>query len=101
MPSNPAMNSLLMQQAILMQYNMLQQQQQQQQGMMLPIQNQANNNQLAQMMMMQGQGINGTLGAPQVFPNVQMPAIQPVENGVALNKEEESTPTKVGQTESV
>ena len=101
MQSNLAMNPLMMQQAILMQYNMLQQQQQQ--GMMLPIQNQANN-QLAQMLMMQGQGINQSsiLGAPQVFPNVQMPAIQPVENGLlASNKEEESTSTKVGQTESV
>jgi len=101
MPSNPDMNSLLMQQAILMQYNMMQQQQ----GMMLPIQNQANNNnQLAQMMMMQGQGINQSsiLGAPQVHSGVLgMPAVQPVQNvPVALNKEE-STPTKVGQTESV
>jgi len=100
MPTNPAMNSLLMQQAILMQYNMMQQQQ----GMVLPIQNQANNNHLAQMMMMQGQGINQSsiLGAPQVHSGVLgMPAVQPVQNvPVALNKEE-STPTKVGQTESV
>ena len=100
MPSNPAMNSLLMQQAILMQYNMMQQQ-----GMMLPIQNQANNNQLAQMMMMQGQGINQSsiLGAPQVHSGVLgMPAVQPVQNvPVALNKEESTSPTKVGQTESV
>jgi len=99
MPTNPDMNSLLMQQAILMQYNMMQQQ-----GMVLPIQNQANNNQLAQIMMMQGQGINQSsiLGAPQVHSGVLgMPAVQPVQNvPVALNKEE-STPTKVGQTESV